>query len=78
MDGVGSFGAGRAGAAFDPFAFIQQPTTILRILSWVRHLFRLPTDNHVSLEETNVVCENNPEHIHIIIITFSSHAHLII
>jgi len=39
MDGVGSFGAGRAGAAFDPFAFIQQPQTILRILSWVRHLF---------------------------------------
>lgn len=35
MDGVGSFGAGRAGAAFDPIAFIQQPQTILRILSWI-------------------------------------------
>ncbi|XP_055047403.2 synaptogyrin-3a [Misgurnus anguillicaudatus] len=35
MDGVGSFGAGRAGAAFDPIAFIQQPQTILRILSWL-------------------------------------------
>lgn len=39
MDGVGSFGAGRAGAAFDPFAFIQQPTTILRIVAWVRCFF---------------------------------------
>ncbi|XP_066530348.1 synaptogyrin-3a [Hoplias malabaricus] len=35
MDGVGSFGAGRAGAAFDPISFIQQPQTILRILSWI-------------------------------------------
>jgi hypothetical protein len=36
MDGVGSFGAGLAGAAFDPVSFIKQPTTILRVLSWVR------------------------------------------
>ncbi|KAK3512146.1 hypothetical protein QTP70_031267, partial [Hemibagrus guttatus] len=35
MDGVGSFGAGRAGAEFDPFSFIQQPQTILRILAWI-------------------------------------------
>ncbi|XP_063042839.1 synaptogyrin-3a [Engraulis encrasicolus] len=35
MDGVGSFGAGRAGAAFDPIAFVQQPTTIIRILAWI-------------------------------------------
>ncbi|XP_030646554.1 synaptogyrin-3a [Chanos chanos] len=35
MDGAGSFGAGRAGGAFDPIAFIQQPQTILRILSWI-------------------------------------------
>ncbi|KAK1805178.1 hypothetical protein P4O66_019533 [Electrophorus voltai] len=35
MDGVGSFGAGRAGAAFDPISFVQQPQTVLRILSWI-------------------------------------------
>ncbi|XP_062341895.1 synaptogyrin-3a [Osmerus eperlanus] len=35
MDGVGSFGAGRAGAVFDPIAFAKQPQTILRVLSWV-------------------------------------------
>ncbi|XP_063286553.1 synaptogyrin-3 [Pelobates fuscus] len=30
-----SFGAGRAGAGFDPVEFLKQPQTILRILSWV-------------------------------------------
>ncbi|KAI1884602.1 hypothetical protein AGOR_G00228080 [Albula goreensis] len=35
MEGVGSFGAGRAGGDFDPLAFIKQPQTILRILSWI-------------------------------------------
>ena len=39
MDGVGSFGAGRAGAVFDPIAYIQQPTTILRLVAWVRLFF---------------------------------------
>ena len=36
MDGVGSFGAGRAGSTVDPLAFAKQPQTILRVLSWVR------------------------------------------
>ncbi len=36
MDGAGSFGAGRAGSAFDLIAFIKQPQTILRVLAWVR------------------------------------------
>ena len=36
MDGVGSFGAGRAGSTIDPLAFAKQPQTILRVLSWVR------------------------------------------
>ncbi|XP_066545713.1 synaptogyrin-3a isoform X2 [Amia ocellicauda] len=35
MEGVGSFGAGRAGGAFDPIAFFKQPQTVLRILSWI-------------------------------------------
>ncbi|XP_062386475.1 synaptogyrin-3b isoform X1 [Sardina pilchardus] len=32
---AGAFGAGRAGAAFDPVSFIREPRTILRVLSWV-------------------------------------------
>lgn len=36
MDGAGSFGAGRAGSAFDLLAFVKQPQTILRVLAWVR------------------------------------------
>ncbi|XP_072298737.1 synaptogyrin-3a [Eucyclogobius newberryi] len=35
MDGVGSFGAGRTGSATDPITFVRQPTTILRVLTWV-------------------------------------------
>ncbi|XP_023670804.1 synaptogyrin-3 [Paramormyrops kingsleyae] len=35
MEGARSFGAGRAGAAFDPVSFVKQPQTILRILSWI-------------------------------------------
>ncbi|XP_059835552.1 synaptogyrin-3a [Hypanus sabinus] len=34
MEG-GAYGAGKAGAALDPIAFLKQPQTILRILSWV-------------------------------------------
>ncbi|RMC03158.1 hypothetical protein DUI87_20352 [Hirundo rustica rustica] len=34
MDG-GAFGAGKAGGAFDPQAFVRQPQTILRFVSWV-------------------------------------------
>ncbi|XP_018619886.2 synaptogyrin-3a [Scleropages formosus] len=32
---TGSFGAGRAGGAFDPVSFIRQPQTILRVLAWI-------------------------------------------
>lgn len=35
MDG-GAFGAGKAGGAFDLQAFLRQPHTLLRLLSWVR------------------------------------------
>lgn len=35
MEGVGSYGAGRAGTEFDPVAFIKRPQTILRLLSWI-------------------------------------------
>lgn len=30
-----AYGAGKAGGAFDPLAFFQQPQTILRIVSWI-------------------------------------------
>ncbi|XP_072550585.1 synaptogyrin-1a isoform X1 [Salminus brasiliensis] len=30
-----AYGAGKAGGAFDPLAFIKQPQTILRIVSWI-------------------------------------------
>lgn len=35
MDGMQAYGAGKAGGAFDPVTFFQQPQTILRIVSWV-------------------------------------------
>lgn len=36
MEGMQAYGAGKAGGAFDPVTFLQQPQTILRIVSWVR------------------------------------------
>ncbi|XP_062874649.1 synaptogyrin-1a isoform X1 [Trichomycterus rosablanca] len=30
-----AYGAGKAGGAFDPLSFIQQPQTVLRLVSWV-------------------------------------------
>ncbi|KAI2663170.1 Synaptogyrin-1 [Labeo rohita] len=35
QQGSGAYGAGRAGGAFDPLTFIQQPHTGLRIVSWL-------------------------------------------
>lgn len=35
MEGMQAYGAGKAGGAFDPVTFFQQPQTILRIVSWV-------------------------------------------
>lgn len=36
MDKLGqAYGAGMAGGAFDPVAFIKKPQVILRIVSWV-------------------------------------------
>ncbi|PWA32595.1 hypothetical protein CCH79_00015071 [Gambusia affinis] len=40
MEGMQAYGAGKAGGAFDPVTFLQQPQTILRIVSWV--LLSLP------------------------------------
>lgn len=33
--GGGAYGAGKAGAPFDPVTFIKKPQVILRIVSWV-------------------------------------------
>lgn len=38
MEGMQAYGAGKAGGAFDPVTFLQQPQTILRIVSWVREM----------------------------------------
>ncbi|KAM4611313.1 synaptogyrin-1 isoform 2-T2 [Polymixia lowei] len=35
MEGMQAYGAGKAGGAFDPVTFFQQPHTILRIVSWL-------------------------------------------
>ncbi|CAI5681204.1 synaptogyrin-1 isoform X2 [Oreochromis niloticus] len=35
MEGMQAYGAGKAGGAFDPVTFLQQPQTILRIVSWL-------------------------------------------
>jgi len=35
MEGMQAYGAGKAGGAFDPVSFFQQPQTGLRIVSWV-------------------------------------------
>ncbi|PNJ37588.1 SYNGR1 isoform 5 [Pongo abelii] len=34
MEG-GAYGAGKAGGAFDPYALVRQPHTILRVVSWL-------------------------------------------
>ncbi|XP_033826987.1 synaptogyrin-1-like [Periophthalmus magnuspinnatus] len=35
MDGLQAYGAGKAGGAFDPVTFFQQPHAILRIVNWL-------------------------------------------
>lgn len=41
MEGMQAYGAGKAGGAFDPVTFFQQPQTILRIVSWVSEAEKL-------------------------------------
>lgn len=41
MEGMQAYGAGKAGGAFDPVTFFQQPQTILRIVSWVSETEKL-------------------------------------
>ncbi|XP_045567902.1 synaptogyrin-3-like [Salmo salar] len=62
MDGVGSFGAGLAGAAFDPVFFIKQPTTVLGILSWVFSLVvfaSIVNEGYVNLGSERLHCVFN-------------------
>ncbi|CAJ1075524.1 synaptogyrin-1a [Xyrichtys novacula] len=35
MDGFQAYGAGKAGATFDPVTFFRQPQTVVRILCWL-------------------------------------------
>ncbi|KAL0992498.1 hypothetical protein UPYG_G00094080 [Umbra pygmaea] len=62
MDGVGSFGAGLAGAAFDPVSFIKQPTTLLRVLSWIFSLVvfaSILNEGYVNLGSERLHCVFN-------------------
>ncbi|KAL1494948.1 hypothetical protein ABEB36_010449 [Hypothenemus hampei] len=34
MEGVGAYGGGKAGGAFDPVSFVQRPIVLLRIVCW--------------------------------------------
>lgn len=36
MDTTGAYGGGKAGGAFDPQAFVQKPSVIVRAVCWVR------------------------------------------
>uniref|UniRef100_A0A8K9Y3B8 Synaptogyrin 3a n=1 Tax=Oncorhynchus mykiss TaxID=8022 RepID=A0A8K9Y3B8_ONCMY len=59
---MGSFGAGLAGAAFDPVSFIKQPTTILRVLSWVFSLVvfaSIVNEGYVNLGSERLHCVFN-------------------
>lgn len=35
MEGIGAYGGGKAGGAFDPVGFIRRPQVLLRALCWV-------------------------------------------
>ena len=35
MEGLGAYGGGKAGGAFDPVAFVQRPQVVLRAMCWV-------------------------------------------
>ncbi|KAI4455912.1 synaptogyrin [Holotrichia oblita] len=35
MEGIGAYGGGKAGGAFDPVAFIRRPQVILRVVCWL-------------------------------------------
>lgn len=40
MDGGGAYGAGKAGAPFDPIQFVQRPQVILRAVCLVSCILR--------------------------------------
>ncbi|KAF7278757.1 synaptogyrin [Rhynchophorus ferrugineus] len=35
MEGVGAYGGGKAGGAFDPISFVQRPQVLLRVICWL-------------------------------------------
>lgn len=39
MEAAGAYGGGKAGGAFDPQAFIQRPSVIVRAVCWVRYIY---------------------------------------
>ncbi|XP_077414750.1 synaptogyrin-3a [Vanacampus margaritifer] len=62
MDGVGSFGAGRAGSSIDPISFAKQPQTILRALSWIFSLVvfaSIVNEGYVNIGSERLYCVFN-------------------
>ncbi|XP_039972976.1 LOW QUALITY PROTEIN: synaptogyrin-3a [Xiphias gladius] len=62
MDGVGSFGAGRAGSTIDPITFAKQPQTILRVLSWIFSLVvfaSIVNEGYVNIGSERLYCVFN-------------------
>ncbi|KAG9476682.1 synaptogyrin-3 isoform X3 [Eleutherodactylus coqui] len=61
MEGA-SFGAGRAGAGFDPIEFLKQPQTILRIASWVFSIVvfgSIINEGYVNIDSPQLHCVYN-------------------
>ncbi|KZC11267.1 Synaptogyrin-2 [Dufourea novaeangliae] len=58
MDG-GAYGGGKAGAPFDPIAFVRRPQVILRAVCLVSYAIGKPTPNHISrrrFRESGEIC----------------------
>ncbi|XP_040296008.1 synaptogyrin-3 isoform X1 [Bufo gargarizans] len=61
MEGA-SFGAGRAGAGFDPIEFLKQPQTILRIASWVFSVVvfgSIVNEGYINIDSPQLHCVYN-------------------
>lgn len=53
MDGAGAYGGGKAGAPFDPIAFVQRPQVILRAVCLVSEHDLLHLANILPLETSD-------------------------
>ncbi|XP_029432927.1 synaptogyrin-3 [Rhinatrema bivittatum] len=54
-----SYGAGRAGGAFEPLDFLLQPQTILRVVSWIFSIVvfaSIVNEGYVNIDESQMRC----------------------